>query len=94
MNNQKQDKRTTYNREYMNKYYKKNPLKCRLSRNTSRVKFLNKGSFTKEQEQKYGYHLSHFVKMSILYKELTPELRELLKSEIDDLDFPDVHLKV
>ena len=94
MNNQKEAKKTTYNREYMNKYYKANPLRCRLSRNSSRVKQLNKGCFTEEQKKKYGYHLSHFIKISILYKELTPEMRKLLKEELDELDSPAVHLKV
>lgn len=88
----KSEDATKYNRIYMNNYYKNNPIKMRLSRNSNRLKKLQ----TIEQEYviKYGYQLSHVVKISKLFRELTPDMQEIVNNELLELNFDNIDYKV
>ncbi len=83
---------TKYNRLYMNEYYKKNPVKMRLSRNTNRIK--KNLEINPNDIKKYGYQLANVVKISKLFRELTPELQDIVKNELVELNFDNVNLKV
>lgn len=49
-----------YMREYMKKYYNKDPEKARAYRNTCRLRQL--GSVKRDDAEKYGVHLANIVK--------------------------------
>lgn len=83
---------TKYNRLYMNEYYKKNPVKMRLSRNTNRIK--KNRDINPDYIKKYGYQLANVVKISKLFRELTPELQDMVKNELEELNFDNIDLKV
>ena len=88
----KTDNAKNYNRIYMNNYYKNNPIKMRLSRNSNRLKKLQQ--IDPEDVIKYGFQLSHVVKISKLFRELNPEMREIVKNELSELNFDNIDYKV
>ena len=81
-----------YNRVYMNNYYKHNPIKMRLSRNSNRLKKLQ--HIDPESVAKFGFQLSHVVKISKLFRELSPEMRDIVKNELSELNFDNIDYKV
>jgi hypothetical protein len=88
----KSEDATKYNRIYMNDYYKKNPIKMRLSRNSNRLKKLQ--TIDPNDVIRYGFQLSHIVKISKLFRELTPEMQEIVKNELLELNFDNIDYKV
>ena len=88
----KTDDAKNYNRIYMNNYYKNNPIKMRLSRNSNRLKKLQ--PIDQEDVIKFGFQLSHVVKISKLFRELNPEMREIVKNELELLNFDNIDYKV
>ena len=83
---------TTYNKEYMRCRYKSNPVKCRLERNTNRLKHVNE--FNSEIISTYTYYLSNVVKITKLFNQLPSELKTELLENIENYNFDNVNLKV
>jgi len=81
-----------YNKEYMNSYYKQNPLKAKLTRNTNRLK--QKNNFDQELCNNYKHYLASVIKISKLYDQLPEDMKNILKNEIDNFDFTNVQLKI
>lgn len=81
-----------YNKEYMNDYYKKNSTKCKLVRNSNRLK----QNFNIDENvcSNYDYYLSNVVKITKLYQDLPDDMKSSLLNEIDSLDFKNISIKI
>lgn len=94
MNNKvnKTKDRKEYNKSYMSNRYKKNPLKCKLERNTNRLKKNN--DLDCELFDIYKYYLSNVVKITKLYNQLPNDIKSTLLDNINNYDFNNVNLKI
>ena len=80
-------------REYQNKKYKQEPTKSRMIRNSNRIKQFNK-DIDHELQQKYSHYLSHIIKITKLYNELSNEVKDELIKNIDNYNFENVKIRI
>ena len=80
-------------REYQNKKYKQEPTKSRMIRNSNRIKQFNK-DIDIELQQKYSHYLSHIIKITKLYNELSNEVKDELIKNIDNYNFENVKIRI
>jgi hypothetical protein len=83
---------TKYNKEYMSDYYKKNATRCKLVRNSNRLK--QNFSIDENVCSNYDYYLSNVVKITKLYQDLPDDMKSSLLNEIDNLDFKNISIKI
>jgi len=82
-----------YNKKYMSDRYKNNPLKCKLERNTNRLK-KNNNDLDSELFNIYKYYLSNVVKITKLYNQLPSDIKSTLIDNINNYDFNNINLKI
>lgn len=90
---EKTQNRKEYMREYQNKKYKQEPTKSRMIRNSNRIKQFNK-DIDHELQQKYSHYLSHIIKITKLYNELSNDVKDELIKNIDNYNFENVKIRI
>ena len=85
--------RKEYMRKYQNKKYKQEPTKSRMIRNSNRIKQFNK-DIDHELQQKYSHYLSHIIKITKLYNELSNDVKDELIKNIDNYNFENVKIRI
>ena len=85
--------RKEYMRKYQNKKYKQEPTKSRMIRNSNRIKQFNK-DINHELQQKYSHYLSHIIKITKLYNELSNDVKDELIKNIDNYNFENVKIRI
>jgi len=91
--NTKKD-RNEYQREYHNTKYKKDPKKSCMIRNSNRIKQLNNNNIDKDLQDKYSHYLSHIIKITKLYNDLSNDVKEELIKNINNYNFDNVKIRI